>query len=79
MEVLCDSNMPKEMGRKLQEYFAAGTQLVWYVDPRTRTVDVYESPDSCQRLNAGETLTGGEVLPGSPCASKSCSTSPEQR
>jgi len=64
VEVLCDSNTPKEMGRKLQEYFAAGTRLVWYVDPRTRTVDVYESPDSCQRLNAGETLTGGEVLPG---------------
>ena len=41
IEVLSESNTPAEMKRKLKEYFAAGTQLVWYFDPRARTVTVY--------------------------------------
>lgn len=43
VEVLSDSNTRKEMSNKLREYFTAGVKLVWYVDPKTRTVDVYRS------------------------------------
>ena len=45
IEVLSESNTPAEMERKLKEYFAAGMQLVWYFDPRARTVTVYTAPD----------------------------------
>jgi Uma2 family endonuclease len=64
VEVLSESNTRKEMSQKLQEYFAAGTKLVWYVDPKTRTVDVFTAVDRCVRLTEQETLDGGEVLPG---------------
>src|SRR5436305_5758887 len=39
VEVLSRSNTRREMERKRREYFAAGTQLVWEVDPVARTVD----------------------------------------
>ncbi|HEY8669190.1 MAG TPA: Uma2 family endonuclease, partial [Tepidisphaeraceae bacterium] len=41
VEVLSESNTRQEMQKKLQEYFTAGTRLVWYVDLKTRSVDVY--------------------------------------
>jgi Uma2 family endonuclease len=64
VEVLSEGNTPGEMARKRQEYFAAGVRLVWMVDPRARTVEVYTAPDQSTRLHAEHTLDGGEVLPG---------------
>ncbi|MFI5454400.1 MAG: Uma2 family endonuclease [Isosphaerales bacterium] len=64
VEVLSESNTPKEMERKLHEYFGAGTQLVWYFDPKARTVTVYTAPDQFAVLDESQTLDGGEVLPG---------------
>ena len=37
VEVLSESNTVAEMNRKLRDYFKAGTSMVWYVDPPTRT------------------------------------------
>lgn len=64
VEVLSDSNTLREMENKLQEYFTAGTKLVWYVDIKTQSVEVYTSPTQLTRLSGGDILRGGEVLPG---------------
>ncbi|MBI1917355.1 MAG: Uma2 family endonuclease [Planctomycetes bacterium] len=64
VEVLSPSNTEREMERKLQDYFGVGVKLVWYIEPRRRTVDVYTAPDQTTRLTAGQTLHGGAVLPG---------------
>jgi Uma2 family endonuclease len=64
VEVLSGSNTEGEMRRKLQDYFAAGVRLVWYVDPRTRTAAVYTSPEQRTVFDEGGVLTGGDVLPG---------------
>jgi Uma2 family endonuclease len=64
VEILSESNTPKEMERKLVEYFEAGTQLVWYFDLRARTVTVYTAPDRFTVLDESQTLDGGDVLPG---------------
>jgi Uma2 family endonuclease len=64
IEVLSRSNTKKEMARKRREYFQAGVRLVWEVDPRARTVAVYEGPERPTILEVGQTLDGGEVLPG---------------
>ncbi len=64
VEVISDSNTRKEMANKLREYFAAGTRLVWYVDPSSRTIEVYTSPESHVHLGMDDALSGGEVLPG---------------
>jgi Uma2 family endonuclease len=64
VEVLSVGNTPGEMARKRQEYFAAGVQAVWQVDPRTRTVEVFTAPDQSTVLHETHILDGGTVLPG---------------
>jgi Uma2 family endonuclease len=64
VEVLSKGNTRREMARKLDEYFRAGVRLVWYVDPKSRTVRVYTSPDDSVVMSEGQQLDGGNVLPG---------------
>jgi Uma2 family endonuclease len=64
VEVLSESNTEKEMERKLKEYFLGGVRLVWFVDPRQRTVQVFTTPDQSTLLTEEQTLGGGDVLPG---------------
>jgi Uma2 family endonuclease len=64
VEILSPSNTEAEMRRKLQDYFQAGSKLVWIVDPEARTVRVHTSPRRLVRLTEEDTLTGGKVLPG---------------
>jgi len=64
VEVLSESNTPREMQNKLQEYFTAGTRLVWYVEPKSRSVDVYTSTTQMIRVSGDQLLGGGDVLPG---------------
>jgi len=64
VEVLSKGNTSKEMARKLRDYFRAGVRLVWFVDRKKRTVEVYTAPDQCVVLTEGQTLDGGDVLPG---------------
>ena len=54
----------REMERKLSEYFSAGSRLVWYIYPDSRTVHVFTSPTSHVELDENQTLGGGDVLPG---------------
>ena len=65
VEIISRSNTRKEMQQKLQEYFAGGSRLVWYVYHQPRQeVRVYTSPQDCSVLAADQTLDGGDVLPG---------------
>ena len=64
VEVLSASNTPSEMDQKLRDYFAAGSKLVWHLDPADRSVRIYTSPEHFTRLDESGTLDGGEVLPG---------------
>jgi Uma2 family endonuclease len=64
VEVLSPSNTELEMEGKLDDYFRTGTRLVWFVDPRNRTVDVYTAPGQSFRLTEADTLDGAPLLPG---------------
>lgn len=64
VEVLSRDNTRKEMQRKCHDYFEAGVQLVWYVDPVQRTVRVFTSAERSTLLRNSQVLTGGNVLPG---------------
>jgi Uma2 family endonuclease len=50
------------MAQKRREYFLAGVLLVWEVDPRTRTIDVFTDPETHVTLTEADTLDGGAVL-----------------
>jgi len=64
VEVISKSNTKAEIARKMNEYFAAGTRLAWVVDPKTRTVRAHTAPGESVVLGLGESLDGGNVLPG---------------
>lgn len=64
IEVLSKGNTAKEMAEKLRDYFAAGSRLVWFVDPQKRQVEVFTGPDISHIVTHGQLLGGGDVLPG---------------
>ena len=64
VEILSPNNTKAEMTRKLRDYFEAGVELVWYVDPPTRTVRVYHSPETVTTLTEADDLDGEQLLPG---------------
>jgi Uma2 family endonuclease len=64
VEVLSPSNTKAEMGRKLRDYFLAGIPVVWLINPRTRSAEVYRSPDKKKRVRINQALQGGDILPG---------------
>lgn len=64
VEVLSQGNTAAEMERKRREYFRAGVRLVWLVDPVSRSVTVWDGPDTSAVVPATGTLDAGPVLPG---------------
>lgn len=66
VEVLSRGNTKREMRIKLEEYFGSGTRLAWLINPRTKTVAVYDraSDEPAKTLHENDLLDGGEVLPG---------------
>lgn len=72
VEVLSVGNTVSEMDRKRLEYFEAGVRLLWLVDPRTRTAEVY-TPGATEPITIAEDglLDGGDILPGFTLALRS--------
>ena len=64
VEILSESDRAGEVRRKIGEYFAYGTKLVWVVDPRACNVAVYADAETSTPLTRDDTLDGGAVLPG---------------
>jgi Uma2 family endonuclease len=64
VEVLSPTDRAGEVLAKVRDWLASGSLAVWVVDPRTQTVSVYHGRSEVTILSAGDTLGGGEVLPG---------------
>jgi Uma2 family endonuclease len=64
IEILSVGNTRAEMARKKREYFHAGVELVWFVDPRGRTVAVFTSAEDHTVHDDQSVIDGGSVLPG---------------
>jgi Uma2 family endonuclease len=64
VEVLSPGNTTAEMEKKLNEYFATGARLVWYIESEIRTARVFTAVDQWEDLGPDGILRGGQVLPG---------------
>jgi Uma2 family endonuclease len=64
VEVLSPRNTTAEIDRKLGEFFAAGCQLAWVIDPDAKSARVYTSAKKFKEYGKADTLDGGKVLPG---------------
>ncbi len=64
VEVISPSNRLVEILEKVALYGRAGAPLVWLVDPRAHSVTVYVAGQEPRTQREGDTLDGGEVIPG---------------
>jgi len=67
VEIISPSEERADMARKVREYFDAGAEQVWHVFPDQQRVVVFTSPAETRTLDAGDTLTAGDILPGFSC------------
>ncbi|MBT8136797.1 MAG: Uma2 family endonuclease [Gammaproteobacteria bacterium] len=63
VEVLSPGNRPQEIHAKVADYLAAGTTLVWVVDPQTEQVRSYRSLFEPQIHAGTDLLTAEDLLP----------------
>ena len=68
IEILSPSETASELEEKLDDYRACGTPLIWVVDPVRRTVMIVSNDAPVRWLREGDSLDGGEVIPGFVCA-----------
>ncbi len=64
IEVLSPGQNMAQLIDKVQFYVLHGVRLVWVLDPMNALVTVQRPGEDAAILGAGETLDGGEVLPG---------------
>ena len=64
VEVLSPDDRERDVDEKVGAWIAAGTRIVWVVDPEMRTITVHRAGVAPFVLCSGSHVTGGEVLPG---------------
>jgi Uma2 family endonuclease len=64
VEILSPDDPPARLQRKIGRYLAAGTSIVWVLDPDSVTVNVYQAPGVFRTLTADDWIDAPELLPG---------------
>lgn len=64
VEIIGTEERAADLDRKIEEYFGAGAQQVWIVNPETRKVAIYRSPKTVQILDEGDELAAEELHRG---------------
>ncbi|MCX7418647.1 MAG: Uma2 family endonuclease [Planctomycetia bacterium] len=64
VEILSPSDTMEGVSEKIEEYLALGVPLVWVVDPRFRTVEVFRPDAEPELFNVQQSLTADPFLPG---------------
>ncbi|HEY3999328.1 MAG TPA: Uma2 family endonuclease [Candidatus Xenobia bacterium] len=64
VEVLSGGDRPGQVKKKVRQYLASGSRLVWVLEPRRQRIHIYRPDGIVQVLRGGDTLDGDNVLPG---------------
>ena len=56
-----------EVAEKVEEWLAAGCRMVWVINPRRETVEVYRPNADFTILRGTDTLDGSDVVEGFRC------------
>ena len=67
VEVVSRTDTDHAIEEKAFAYLEAGTQLVWVLKPRSKTVTIYRSETDITLLTRNDTLTGEDVVEGFSC------------
>lgn len=63
IEILSDSESYQDVIDKIQDYFDAGAELVWYILPESKKIYVYTSPDESKAYKGTDVISAAPVLP----------------
>ncbi len=66
-EVVSPNDLYENVESKVKEYLTAGVQLVWVINPATRTVRVHRTDGTVADLGESDSLDGEAILPGFEC------------
>jgi Uma2 family endonuclease len=66
-EILSPDDRPGEVLAKIADWLAAGTKIVWVIDPERSEARVYRQDGSLSVLHGDDALDGEDVLPGFRC------------
>ncbi len=67
IEVVSPSDAFRRVIEKAFAYLEAGTQIVWVIEPGSKTVTVYRSETDIKLLTREDTLDGQDVVEGFSC------------
>jgi Uma2 family endonuclease len=64
VEILSPNDTQEEIDEKIDEYLQAGVSLVWIINPRHRTVQIFRPGAEPEMVNVHQELSGEPHLPG---------------
>ena len=64
VELRSPTDSVKQTQEKMQEYIDNGARLCWFIDAKTRRVEIYRPNQDVELLENPVTLSGEDVLPG---------------
>ena len=67
VEVISPGDTYAEVAEKVEEWLTAGCRMVWVLNPRRETVEVYRPNTDFTILRGPDTLDGGDVVEGFQC------------
>ena len=67
VEVISPGDTYAEVAEKVEEWLTAGCRMVWVINPRRETIEVYRSNDDFTVLHGTATLDGGDIVEGFQC------------
>lgn len=66
-EIISPRDRAEKLREKIRDYLAAGVPLILLINPLTRHVEVLRADGSAIFLKEGQSIDGGDVLPGFSC------------
>lgn len=61
--LLSKHDTKEEIEEKIEDYFDAGTQIVWYISPRRKQIYIYTSPINVKILRGASICSAAPILP----------------
>ncbi|AYQ36060.1 Uma2 family endonuclease [Runella sp. SP2] len=62
IEILSDSESFEDVIEKVQDYFDAGGELVWYIAPKQQKIYVYTNPDESKAYKGNDLIVATPVV-----------------
>lgn len=64
VEIVSPSDSMADLDRKIEQYLAAGSTLVWVVMPQRERIRIYRADGTSTVRHSGEVLDAPELFPG---------------